>query len=119
MQRRIFFAVHEGGRYRAVGDYLDYTEWVHSGKHAFTTPLFEGDAGQMIARVLLTPGRGIDEEEFAGFLVSAKVAAEAFSTPSLTIRLLIDLTSKSSSIVRSEACRILRVHYKQRPPQCT
>jgi hypothetical protein len=86
-QRRIFFATKQGSTYRSIGDYLDYTEWVHSGKPTIATSSRDSEAGRLIARVMLTPGLGMDEEEFAGSLVDAKVAAEAFSTRDLTSEL--------------------------------
>lgn len=118
-QRRIFFATKQRNNYRSIGDYLDYTEWVHSGKPAVTTIPQDIDAGHLIARILLTPGIGLNETEFAGSLVDAKMAAEAFSTAGITANLLTKLVSHPTERVRTEACRILVTHYARRLEQCS
>lgn len=117
-QRRIFFVEQTGLTYRAVGDYLDYTEWVQSGKPNEIIVDTDREVGKAIARVMLTPGQGFDEGVFSGELLWASHVAISFSSKAYAIELLKVLTTHTSTIVRATSCRILATNYSQIPPTC-
>jgi hypothetical protein len=112
-QRRILFLEPSVQGYRAVGDYLDYTEWVHSGSPNQACTTGETDIGKAIACVMLTPGKGFDETAFSNGMVNASHTAVEFSTEAFVVELLKHLVTHSSAKIRTEACRILRTQFRQ------
>lgn len=118
-ERRIFFIERHGSAYRAVGDYLDYTEKVRSGKPERKILTMESDVGKAIAQVMLTPGLDFDERLFSGdFLYASRVANE-FSSEGYSIELLKRLVTHRSASIRTSACRALVTFYKERSDACS
>lgn len=66
-QRRLFLLVRESGILRLYVDEVRefYAPIVASGKHTALDADVEGNPGRAIASLLLTPGEGLDESEFA------------------------------------------------------
>ena len=118
-ERRMFFLEQHGSTYRAVGDYVNYTENVYSGKPDSRILTTDPDVGKAIARVMLTPGPGFDERLFSSDLGSASQVAEESSSKSYSIELLKGLLTHPSALVRKSSCRILAMFYKERSAACS
>ena len=117
-QRRIFFLERYKQIYRAVGDYLDYTEWVQSGRPNASIAA-EPNLGKAVARIMLTPGQDVDEHLFSGNLFYASRVANEFSSESYAIELLTQLTTNRSPLVRARSCRVLSIFYKESVASCS
>ena len=118
-ERRIFFLEQHGSTYRAVGDYLNYTENVRGGKPDSKILTTDPDVGKVIARVMLTPGPDFDERLFSGTLLYASQVAEESSSKTYSIELLKGLLTHPSALIRSTSCRILATVYNERSAACS
>jgi len=112
-ERRLFFLKSENRRYRAVGDYLDYSEPVYTGKPDLEL-VQRDDSDKDIARVLLTPSRfAYDESLFAATLFQSAGTARSFVPSTVVQDLLEGLTTHANKDVRTQACNNLAVHHKR------
>lgn len=112
-QRRVFFLKREDEGYRAVGDYLDYSEPVYSGKPD-VTQVQDRDSDRAIARILLTPSRHLrDKTMFASTLFNSAGRAQSFVTPAFVQDLLEKLVMYRDPDVRKQACKNLKIHHKR------
>lgn len=110
-ERRMFFVEQHQGVFRAVGDYLNYTEQVYSGKHLQQVLEADEKMGEIIARILLQPGQGMNEDVFSSNLFGASQIADQFATPAYSRELLEQLTKHRNEKLRSKACYILAKFY--------
>lgn len=105
-QRRIYFLKRDNGRYRSVGDVLDYTVRVSSGKHpedfcSNETP------GCCIAELLLIPQEGIDPGWFVVDMVSAQYIAEVLCSHRKSQELLRNLVHHTDPRIAERAREVI------------
>lgn len=117
-ERRLFFLKLENRRYRAVGDYLDYSEPVYSGTPD-SSQVRDANPDRAIARILLTPSHSLqDAAMFSSTLFDAAGRARSFASHTFVQELLEHLVTHPDMEVREQACRNLKIHHK-RSAVCT
>jgi hypothetical protein len=106
-ERAIFYLMREGGVLRATNDaYSSHTEIV-TGKHAIQAAASAEGVRQLIARLLLLPGEGVDISRYvASLYVEVAVALDVVSQAQ-TADLLSGLLQNSNGQVRGRACILL------------
>ena len=106
-ERRLLFLRAEEGGLRAVGDVMDYTIRVWSGRP--TSGLCEAQSpGCCIARVLLSPGEGFQPEAFARHLPDSVYYAQQFCSSGRVRMLVKRLAAYRDSILARSASEVLR-----------
>jgi hypothetical protein len=105
--RRMFFLTQFSRGYRSVGDVIDYTLQVASGRHG--QDFCQGDSFEdCIAKLLLVPGTGFDSEAFAIGLRKASSTAQQIGSEDLALRLLDQLSHGPDQKIAAAAQRVLR-----------
>ncbi len=101
-QHRIFFLKPTDTGYRLVGDILDYTLRVSSGRHS--RGLCDGmTPGCCIAQILLVPQRNMDVDQFVADLVVSAYAAEVLCSREAAQNLLQRLVAHPDDRVSDRA----------------
>ncbi len=98
-ERRMFFITRDAGALRSIGDVRDYTLGVASGYHD-SSSLNSLPFGQKVATILLTPGQGYSDENFALQVVEGAYISDQFTSPEYTDRLLEALRDGKDRQVR-------------------
>lgn len=111
-ERYVLALTYDAGTLRTVVDYVD---WPHhrmfSGSHAATFIRPQWTVGERIARVILTPGAGVVDDDLAQHVDRACQRAESEGGPLLTMELLKSLLEYSGCNTRSSACLLLAQRY--------
>jgi hypothetical protein len=106
-ERAIFYLISDSGTLRATNDaYSSHTEIV-TGRHE-TQPATESDrVREMIARLLLLPGDGVDIGKYVASLYVERAAALEVVSEAQTADLLRLLLRNSNGQIRGRACILL------------
>ena len=103
-QRYIMYLVQDGAVVRATNDAYSSNTAIITGRHK-VEPVVGRDAGlDLIARLLLLPGDGLDTSEYLASLYVERANALAIIGPLKTAELLRSLLSDNNSQIRGRAC---------------
>ena len=102
-QRRIFFLKRFEGVYRSVGDVIDYTLRVSSGRHPRGSCV-ANSPGCCIAEILLVPQHDVDTRRFVTDLIESEYASEVLCSTSAVQQLVQTLLRNPDRRI-SEAAR--------------
>lgn len=106
-QHRIYFLRIVDGVYRSVGDVANYNLAVRSGYHEKGFCNGRQRPGCCIAGLLLTPGRDLDAQSFAGSLREAEYVGSVLCGSSVSLSLVRELIDNNTKAIASSAADLL------------
>jgi hypothetical protein len=111
-ERYVLALTYDHETIRTVVDYESWPhELVYSGYHPIGFSQPQWTVGERIARILLTPGSGMVDHEFAVHLGRAADRAASEAGPLLTVELLRSALAYSGCETRTAACLYLAQRY--------